>query len=63
MIAGQSASIDVAKAAYYPQISGGITTADLTSGERGRQLLRFQHLKCYMTLEKLKDLLILKKLN
>ncbi|EXA54858.1 outer membrane efflux family protein, partial [Acinetobacter baumannii 984213] len=38
MIAGQSASIDVAKAAYYPQISGGITTADLTSGERGRQL-------------------------
>ncbi|KQE90298.1 TolC family protein [Acinetobacter lactucae] len=37
-IAGQSASIDVAKAAYYPQISGGMTTADLTSGERGRQL-------------------------
>ncbi|MGN8008431.1 TolC family outer membrane protein [Acinetobacter sp. 742879] len=37
-IAGQSASIDVARAAYYPQISGGITTADLTSGERGRQL-------------------------
>ncbi|MDO7195161.1 TolC family outer membrane protein [Acinetobacter nosocomialis] len=37
-IAGQNASIDVAKAAYYPQISGGITTADLTSGERGRQL-------------------------
>ncbi|MGQ1232479.1 TolC family outer membrane protein [Acinetobacter baumannii] len=37
-MAGQSASIDVAKAAYYPQISGGLTTADLTSGERGRQL-------------------------
>ncbi|ONN51576.1 RND transporter [Acinetobacter genomosp. 33YU] len=37
-IAGQNASIDAAKAAYYPQISGGITTADLTSGERGRQL-------------------------
>ena len=37
-IAGQSANIDAAKAQYYPQISGGISTADLTSGERGRQL-------------------------
>ncbi|WP_202743940.1 TolC family outer membrane protein [Acinetobacter calcoaceticus] len=38
IIAGQGASIDNAKAKYFPQISGGITTADLTSGERGRQL-------------------------
>ncbi|QRQ11727.1 TolC family protein [Acinetobacter pittii] len=38
-LAGQNAGIDVAKAGYYPQISGGITTGDLSSGERGRQLL------------------------
>ena len=38
-IAGQGASIDVAKAQYFPQISGGVSTADLTTGERGRQLL------------------------
>lgn len=40
MIAAQNANIDVAKSAYYPQISGGVETADLTSGERGRQLLK-----------------------
>lgn len=37
-LASQNANIDVAKASYYPQLSGGITTGDLTSGERGRQL-------------------------
>ncbi|MCO8049039.1 TolC family outer membrane protein [Acinetobacter towneri] len=37
-IAGQGANIDAAKAQYFPQISGGISTADLTTGERGRQL-------------------------
>ncbi|WP_174558995.1 TolC family outer membrane protein [Acinetobacter bouvetii] len=35
----QDAYIDVAKAEYYPQISGGLSTGDLTSGERGRQLI------------------------
>jgi len=34
----RAVNIDAAKAQYYPQISGGISTADLTSGERGRQL-------------------------
>lgn len=38
-VAGQAANIDAAKAQYYPQISGGISTGDLTSGERGRQLI------------------------
>ncbi|EFM0018163.1 TPA: TolC family protein [Escherichia coli] len=38
-LASQNANIDVAKAAYYPQLSGGISTGDMTSGERGRQLL------------------------
>ncbi|MNZ03694.1 Outer membrane protein TolC precursor [compost metagenome] len=38
-LAGQNAGIDYAKAGYYPQLSGGITTGDLGSGERGRQLL------------------------
>lgn len=38
-IAGQAANIDVAKAQYYPQISGGVSTADLNSSERGQQLL------------------------
>ncbi len=38
-LAAQNASIDVAKSGYYPQLSGGISTADLTKGERGRQLL------------------------
>lgn len=37
-MAGQNANIDTAKAQYYPQISGGLSTADLTTGERGRQL-------------------------
>ncbi|MGQ1351649.1 TolC family outer membrane protein [Acinetobacter baumannii] len=63
IIAGQNASIDVAKAAYYPQISGGITTADLTSGERGRQLFTisasqmlydFGKVKSYVDIEKAK---------
>jgi len=31
-VTGQSANIDIAKAQYYPQISGGISTADLISG-------------------------------
>lgn len=34
--ATQNAYIDVAKAEYYPQISGGISTGDFTTGERGR---------------------------
>lgn len=38
-LSSQAANIDVAKAGYYPQISGGMSTADLTKGERGRQLL------------------------
>jgi adhesin transport system outer membrane protein len=38
-LAGQNSGVDVAKAGYYPQLSGGITTGDLSSGERGRQLL------------------------
>ncbi|WP_335978025.1 TolC family protein, partial [Acinetobacter calcoaceticus] len=38
-LAGQNAGIDFAKAGYYPQLSGGISTGDLSSGERGRQLL------------------------
>ena len=38
-MAAQGANIDVAKAQYYPQVSGGLSTADLTSGERGRQML------------------------
>ncbi|OUY08052.1 TolC family protein [Acinetobacter populi] len=38
-LAAQNANIDVAKAGYYPQLSGGITTGDFTSGERGRQLI------------------------
>ncbi|OTG86050.1 TolC family protein [Acinetobacter sp. ANC 3813] len=37
-MASQNANIDTAKSQYFPQISGGISTADLTTGERGRQL-------------------------
>lgn len=37
-LASQNANIDVAKAGYYPQLSAGVTTGDMTSGERGRQL-------------------------
>ena len=39
VLAGQGAYIDVAKAGYYPQLSGGLSTGDLSSGERGRQLI------------------------
>ncbi|KHF78789.1 Type I secretion system, outer membrane component LapE [Acinetobacter sp. neg1] len=38
-LAGQNASIDIAKAGYYPQISGGIITGDLSSGNRGQQVI------------------------
>ncbi|MCR4532709.1 TolC family protein [Acinetobacter venetianus] len=38
-LSSQNAAIDVAKAGYYPQFSGGISTGDLTTGEKGRQLL------------------------
>lgn len=38
-LSAQAASIDVAKAAYYPQISGGLGTGDFTTGERGRQVI------------------------
>lgn len=38
-VASQNANIDMANAAYYPQITGGLDTADLTKGERGRQLI------------------------
>ncbi len=37
-LASQNAFIDVAKAGYYPQLSAGVSTGDMTSGERGRQL-------------------------
>ncbi|MDO5544053.1 MAG: TolC family protein [Acinetobacter sp.] len=39
-VAGQSANIDVAKSQYFPQISGGIATADLSSKDRGQQVLQ-----------------------
>lgn len=38
-LAGQNSGVDVAKAGYYPQLAGGVSTGDLTTGERGRQLL------------------------
>jgi outer membrane protein, adhesin transport system len=38
----QTANIDVARAKYYPQISGGLGTADLTKGEKGRQLISLE---------------------
>jgi len=38
-LSAQAANIDVARAGYYPQVSGGIGTGDLTSGERGRQIV------------------------
>ena len=38
-LSAQAANIDVARAGYYPQLSGGIGTGDLTSGERGRQMI------------------------
>lgn len=41
-VAAQGANIDVVKSRYYPQISGGLGTADLTKGERGRQLISLQ---------------------
>ena len=38
-LASQNANIDVARAGYFPQMSGGISTGDMTSSQRGRQLL------------------------
>ena len=38
-LAAQNANIDVAKSGYYPQLSGGLSTGDFTTGERGRQLI------------------------
>ncbi len=39
MVAVQNSNIDAAKSQYYPQISGGIGTGDLSSSQRGSQLL------------------------
>ena len=39
-LAAQNANIDVAKAGYYPQLSGGVSTGNLgKKGRRGEQLL------------------------
>lgn len=38
-LSAQNSGVDFAKAGYYPQLSGGVSTGDLTTGERGRQLL------------------------
>src|SRR5690606_38870817 len=38
-LSAQAANIDVARSGYYPQVSGGIGTGDLTSGERRRQIV------------------------
>ncbi|MEB3755118.1 TolC family protein [Acinetobacter sp. MD2(2019)] len=38
-LAAQNENIHVAQAAYFPQLSGGISTGDMTTGERGRQLI------------------------
>ena len=37
-LSGQNANIDVAKSAYYPQLSGQIRTGDVTSNQRGTQV-------------------------
>lgn len=37
-LSAQNANIDYAKAGYYPQLSAGLTTGDLTSKQYGRQL-------------------------
>jgi adhesin transport system outer membrane protein len=38
-LAAQNANIDVAKAGYYPQITGGVNTGDLKKSARGQQIL------------------------
>ncbi len=38
-VAEQNANIDLARSQYFPQLSGGIGTADLTKGERGGQVV------------------------
>ncbi|WP_228200229.1 TolC family outer membrane protein [Acinetobacter tianfuensis] len=38
-VSEQVSNIDLARSQYYPQLSGGVSTADLTSGERGRQVV------------------------
>nr|WP_099092606.1 TolC family outer membrane protein [Acinetobacter larvae] len=38
-LAAQNANIDLAKSQYYPQISGGISTGDLTSSQKDEQVL------------------------
>lgn len=37
-LSSQNANIDVAKSRYYPQLSAGMNSGDLTSGDRGRML-------------------------
>lgn len=39
IVAAQNSNIDAAKSQYYPQISGGVGTGDLSSSQRGSQLL------------------------
>lgn len=39
ILASQNAMIDIVKAQYFPQITGGIGTGNLTSSQRDRQML------------------------
>lgn len=55
LLASQAANIDVAKAGYYPQISAGLSTADLSSSERGRQLLNLNAIQMVYDFGKVKS--------
>ena len=55
VLAGQGAYIDVAKAGYYPQLSGGLSTGDLSSGERGRQLISLNATQMLYDFDKVKS--------
>lgn len=64
-LAKQEAIIGIAKAQYFPQLSAGIGTADLTSKDRGQQVLSlsatqllydFGKVKSAVTVEKAKQL-------
>lgn len=55
MLSSQNANIDVAKSQYYPQLSGGVVTGDLSSSERGRQLLNLSATQMFYDFGKVKS--------
>lgn len=61
MLSAQNANIAVAQAQYYPQLSGGISTGDLDSTTRNRQMLNLTATQMLFDFGKVKTSVVTQK--